>query len=205
MGLDTRGPDGFRLRPDGQPLVIPISFWPGEGGPQKRSVTELAKAHWEAVGIKIDVRELERSSYLQVLRQACDFDMTLWHAGFMSDPLVILNPWHIVPTTWESGAVLWTEWYNTDGQSGEEPPEFVQRMFELWDIMNSIDQGEVTQAGRELLEIYIDPLFSIGMVGLTPWPILAKENLRNIPEHGLTGWDWTYLSRYQPEQFYFEP
>lgn len=205
LGLDRRGSDGFRLRPDGEPLVIQISFWPGEGGPQKRSITELAKAHWEAVGIKIDVRELERS-YLQVLRQASDFDLTLWHTGFMSDPLVILNPWHLVPTTWESGAPLWTEWYNTDGESGEEPPQSVKRLFELWDIMQtSIAEDEVTQEGRELIRIYIENLFSIGTVGLAPWPILVRENLRNIPEHGLLGWDWAYLSRYQPEQFYLEP
>lgn len=204
LGLDKRGPDGFRLRPDGQTLMLEIMFWPGEGGPQKRSVTELSKAYWEAVGIKIDVRETERS-FLQVRREASDFDMTLWHTGFMSDPLVILNPWHLVPTTWESGAPLWTEWYNTDGQSGEVPPEYIQRLFELWDIMKtSIDEDEVTAAGREMVQIYIDNLYSIGTVGLAGWPVLVKEHLRNVPEHGMLAWDWIYLSRYQPEQFFIE-
>lgn len=204
LGLNKRGSDGFRLRPDGKPLMVELMFWPGEAGPQKRSVAELSKAAWEAVGIKIDVKETERS-YLQVRRQASDFDMTLWHTGFMSDPLVILNPWHLVPCTWESGAPLWTEWYNTDGASGEVPPNYVQRLFELWDIMKtSTDEAAVTAAGRELVEIAVDHVYSIGTVGLAGWPILVKENLRNIPETGLMGWDWVYLSRYQPEQFYLE-
>ncbi|NMB11978.1 MAG: ABC transporter substrate-binding protein [Firmicutes bacterium] len=204
MGLDKRGADGFRLRPDGKPLMLEIMFWPGESGPQKRSVTELAKVAWEKIGIKMDVKETERS-YLQVRRQAADFDMTLWHTGFMSDPLVILNPWHLVPTTWESGAPLWTEWYNTNGESGEEPPEYIKRLFGLWEIMQtSLDSDAVTSAGRELVEIYIDNLCSIGTVGLAGWPILIKENLRNVPEMGLMGWDWVYLSRYQPEQFFFD-
>lgn len=204
MGLDQRGADGFRLRPDGQVLELEILFWPGEGGPQKRSITELVRYYWQEIGVKVDVREAERT-YQQVRREAADFDMTLWHTGQMSDPLAILNPWHMVPTTWESGAVYWTEWYNTQGASGEVPPEYVQELFRLWEVMQtSLDPDEVAAAGLELVTIYIDNLYSIGTVGLAGWPILVDNDLRNVPETGLLGWDWVYLSRYRPEQFFFD-
>ncbi len=202
VGLDEWGADGYRLRPDGEPMSIEILYWPGEGGPQKRSITELVQHYWEQLGIEVDVQEAERT-YQQVRREAADFDMTLWHTGQMSDPLFILNPWHLVPTTWESGAPYWTEWYNTEGESGEVPPEYIQRLFHLWEVMQtSLSDEEVVAAGNELMDIYIDNLYSIGTVGLVEWPVLVNEDLRNVPETGLLAWDWVYLSRYRPEQFY---
>jgi len=52
MGLTERDSDGFRLRFDGEPLVILLHYAP-QGGPAQ--VHELMKGYWEAVGVRTDL------------------------------------------------------------------------------------------------------------------------------------------------------
>lgn len=205
MGLDKRDKDGFRLRPDGKPLQITIDFWPGEGGPAKISIVELVQNYWSKVGVKTTSRQLERS-LLQVRRQAGDFDATIWHTGQCSDPLWILNPWHFVPNSWEfSTGPQWAVWYISWGKSGEEPPEEVKKALKLWEtVQTSLDEKKQIEAGKEMLRLFVENLWGIGTVGLQPWPVIAKNNLRNVPEGGLLAWDWVYLARYRPEQFFLK-
>ncbi|NPV78936.1 MAG: ABC transporter substrate-binding protein [Firmicutes bacterium] len=205
MGLNKRAKDGYRLRPDGKVLALTIEYWPGEGGPAKRSIVELVQRYWESVGVKTVVKESERN-LLQVRRQAGDHDVTLWHTGQCSDPLWILNPYHYIPVNWEcSFGPQWVIWYTSGGKSGEEPPEDVKKALKLWETtMTSLDEKEVARAGKEMLRIFVENLWGIGTVGLMPWPVVANEKLRNIPETGLLAWDWVYLARYNPEQFFFK-
>ncbi|MGQ9631750.1 MAG: ABC transporter substrate-binding protein [bacterium] len=205
MGLAKRDAQGFRLRPDGKTLEITIEYWPGEAGTAKTAIAELVQDHWNAIGIKTTAKELERS-FLQVRRQAGDVDVTLWHTGQCSDPLVILNPWHFVPNQWEfSTGPQWAIWYTTGGKSGEEPPADVKRALQAWETMQtSLDEEEVARAGKEMITLFVENLWGIGTVGRTLWPVIANKDLRNVPETGLLGWDWVYLARYHPEQFFFK-
>jgi peptide/nickel transport system substrate-binding protein len=205
MGLDKKDKDGFRLRPDGKPLQITIDYWPGEGGPAKISIVELVQNYWSKVGVRTTSRQLERS-LLQTRRQAGDIDATIWHTGQCSDPLWILNPWHFLPVSWEfTTGPQWALWYTTWGKSGEEPPEEVKRALKLWEtVQTSLDEKKQIEAGKEMLRLFVENLWGIGTVGLQPWPVIAKNNLRNIPEGGLLAWDWVYLARYRPEQFFLK-
>jgi peptide/nickel transport system substrate-binding protein len=58
MGL-KKGGDGFRLRPDGKPLVVTMGFFPlgGETG----LVPQLLTENWNDVGVKTVVTQYERS------------------------------------------------------------------------------------------------------------------------------------------------
>lgn len=203
IGLKWKGE--YRVRPDGERVQFSIQFWPGEGGTAKAKIVELAAQQWKELGLDVSVKQLERS-YLQTLRENGDFDMTIWHTGQMSDPVWILNPWHTVPCSWEASyAPEWALWYTSQGESGEEPPEEVKRIFELWEITKtSFNEEEVIAAAKEIQQIHIGNMWSIGTIGLMPAPVIVSNRLRNVPETGLLAWDWVYLARYTPEQFYLE-
>jgi peptide/nickel transport system substrate-binding protein len=205
MGLDKKDKDGFRLRPDGKPLQITIDYWPGEGGPAKISIVELVQNYWSKVGVRTTSRQLERS-LLQTRRQAGDIDATIWHTGQCSDPLWILNPWHFLPVSWEfTTGPQWALWYTSGGKSGEEPPADVKKALKLWEtVQTSLDEKKQIEAGKEMLKLFVENLWGIGTVGLQPWPVIVKNSLRNVPEGGLLAWDWVYLSRYRPEQFFIK-
>lgn len=201
LGLERSGP--FRTFPDGQPLQLTILFWPGEGGVAKRKTTELVQTYWEAVGIDTNVREVDRT-LLDTRRESGDFDVTLWHTGQMTDPLWILNPWHTVPMSFESSfAPAWASWYQTGGAEGSEPPPEAKRVLELWEITKqSGDQEEVAAAAREIQQIHAENVWSVSTIGSVPAPVIVTNRLRNVPETGTLAFDWVYLARYNPEQFF---
>ncbi len=203
MGLKWQG--NYRVRPDGERVRFTISFWPGEGGTAKAKMLELSAQQWELLGIDVTVKQLERS-YLQTLRENGDYDMTIWHCGQMSDPVWILNPWHTTLSSWESGwAPAWRTWIATDGKQGEEPPAEVLHQYNLWEVVKtSFDEEEVVAAVNEMQRIHMENMWTFGTLGLMPAPVIVNEKLRNVPETGLLAWDWVYLSRYAPEQFYLQ-
>ncbi len=67
-----------------------------------------------------------------------------------------------------------------------------------------MDPQDRIRLGKDLLKSQADNLWVIGTVGLWPAPVVVKNNLRNVPEKGLHGWDvmWTYP--YNPEQFFLK-
>ena len=46
--------------------------------------------------------------------------------------------------------------------------------------------------------------WTIGTVGAFPQPLIISNAMHNIPEKGMASWDWGYMARYHPEQFYLK-
>jgi len=203
MGL-KRGPDGYRLRPDGKRLEITLEYVQMET--PKRQTTELVQHYWDAIGIKVAVKEI--TGELQSTRaQANLIQMGLWHAdrcGF----LFPLEPFWWVPMRfgWENTwSPLWAQWYVTGGKAGEEPPKELKRLLQLWEKMKTTtSEKERIRLGKEILKSNAENLWTIGTVGLAPQPVIVRSTLRNIPEKVSIGWDtlWTYP--YNPCQFFFK-
>src|SRR5690606_1229339 len=76
LGLE-RGADGFRLRPDGQPLVINLQYAIQFGSVARH---ELAKEYWEDVGIRVELREVSTEAY-RAMASANDHDIAITTSG----------------------------------------------------------------------------------------------------------------------------
>lgn len=204
LGLDKRDKNGYRLRPDGKVLRLTLEFWPGESGPAKTSIAELIVSYWNDIGIQAVMKTQERSLRQQRV-EAAEHDITLWHGGMLTDPTFLSQPWHYVPMfTFNSYAPQWARWYSSKGTAGEEPPPEVKRLYDLWDIMNTGSEAEQVAAARGMIRDHVENLRTIGTVGMVPQPVIVNKHLRNIPEEGILSWDWYYVGRYNPEQFFFE-
>ncbi|MCX7796673.1 MAG: ABC transporter substrate-binding protein [bacterium] len=203
MGL-KRGPDGYRLRPDGKRLEITLEYVQMET--PKRQTTEFVVRYWDAIGIKVAVKEV--TGELQSTRvMANKMQMSLWHAdrcGF----LFPLEPFWWVPMRyqWEvNWCPLWAQWYTTGGKAGEEPPKELKRLIDLWEKMKvTTSEKERIRLGKEILKSNAENLWTIGTVGLAPHPVIVRTNLRNIPEKSVTGWDTLWSYPYNPCQFFFK-
>jgi len=204
MGL-KRGPDGYRVRPDGKRLEILIEYTPVDTirGP----VSEFVQQQWDKLGIKVAVKEIT-TELQQVRAPGNQMDMTVWNADKCTDILFPITPMWFVPynTGWENGwCPLWAQWYASKGKSGEEPPKEAKRLLDLWEKMLSTTiESQRTKLGQEILKSNAENLWTIGTVGLAPVPIIARNNLRNIPEKGIWGWDYFWAMLYNPEQFFFK-
>ena len=71
-------------------------------------------------------------------------------------------------------------------------------------MQSTMDKEENICLGKEILRSQAENLWVIGFVGMPPLPMIVRDNLRNVPERGLWGWDLLWACIYHPEQFFLE-
>jgi len=207
MGLG-KGKDGYRLRPDGEILAMTIEYCPAEG--PRAKICQLVGEYWEKVGVKVEVKEIARTLYL-TRGKAVERDMGIWQFGGVAElnlqaaRLKRFRPPFSAPVN-PASSIEWWNWYTSNGETGEEPPEEIKRLFRLCDewLTTVIGTEEYMRLGKEILTINVENLYCIGTVGQAPWPIIIKNNLKNTPEKGAFGWSYRIWKPYQPDQWFFK-
>ena len=204
IGLTGRDSRGLRLLPDGRPMDIIVET-SGEGAEQT-DVLELVQEAWLKLGIRIFTRPLQR----QVLRNrvfAGDNLMTIWFGLENGVPSADMSPAEFAPTTQQQ--YMWPKWgqyFETRGAAGEPPdlPE-AERLLELyhaWRLATSPAQR--TEIWREMLAIWADQVYSLGIVGAVPQPVAASARLRNLPAEAIFNWEpGAQFGIYRPDTFWF--
>jgi len=204
IGLKWDENHEYRLRPDGKKLTIILEY--AEMETPKTPTTELVKEYWKKIGIDLRVKVI--SGELNSVRyMGNEVQVGLWHAdrcGFLFDS----EPFWFVPMRyqWEcTWAPLWAQWYVTDGEKGEEPPEELKKNIKRWEKMQiTMDEEERVHLGKEILRSQAENLWTIGTVGLAPHPVIVRNNLRNVPEKAVLGWDYFWTLPQKPEQYFLK-
>lgn len=208
MGLDQRDADGFRLRPDGETLFMNFQVSVPEQAWQQ--IGELITSYWNAVGVKTNYKLIEVGLYNE-LRDGNQHDVAAWaldvdDIGDFSNDLQNLRPF------WGSraSAHLWDDWFDTNGEDGEEPPDEIKELDALADELLAHPFGSegYLESGAKFYEMSFENLYMIGTIQRPPQPLLFKKNLLNTPPNDTTGqWSWSYRQwvMFLPEQWYFAP
>jgi len=71
-------------------------------------------------------------------------------------------------------------------------------------MLSTTDEEVRARAGKELLSAFAENLWTIGTVGMAPFPLTVKNNLRNVPEKGYWGFDYYFWAPTIPTQWYFQ-
>jgi len=200
MGLE-RGADGWRLRPDGKPLIINFEFYQQSYPVQ---VNPLVKEYWEAVGVQARLKEVTTEA-ARARRSSNEHEVDTgsnsecFEMGFISDPTVLYPPFE------DAMGIPWADWYQTDGASGEEPPDYAKRLFELaeqWRLVEPLSD-EYDAIAKEMIQIHLDHMLAIGIVGEQPAPTVVSNRLGNVPEwpvqnssvfraRAMSAWQWYF-------------
>ncbi|MHC8509865.1 MAG: ABC transporter substrate-binding protein [Rhodospirillales bacterium] len=205
LGLKKRGSGGVRLLPDGRPMEMIVET-PGED-PQQADVLELIHDSWLAAGIKLYTKPLQR----EVFRNRIYSGATLmavssgWENGV---PTAMTPPMEQIPSAqhqyqWPK----WGQYFQTGGMAGEAPDlPAAQRLMELAQAWVDAPGAAAKRAAwDEMLKIHADQVFVIGLVNAVPQPVVVADNLRNVPEEGLYGWDpGARFGAYRPDLFWFD-
>ncbi len=204
-GLSARDDDGLRLLPDGRTASLIVES-AGEST-LETDVLELVTDHWRQVGLKLHVRTSQRDVFRS--RALGGEIMVSVQQGIDNGiPTADMSPSGLAPTGDEQ--LQWPVWglhYLSAEQKGEAPdlPE-AKRLVDLmrqWKRSSSTAERETIWT--EMLSIYTDQVFSIGIVNGTLQPIVTARNLTNVPEKGLYGFDPTaFLGVYLPDTFWFD-
>lgn len=209
LGLKYDADKKFRLRPDGKPLALVIEVDAGRA--DLAEVCNLIKGYWAKVGINISVKSQDQQFFMQRMR-ANDHDIGVWAIGGSSEvysrqnePIRYRPPWHWTNTP--LGGPLWRQWFDTSGKEGLEPPEIIEK---LWDVSEQwrqepLGSDKYKSLAAEMLQINAENAWCIGTVGLVPRVGIVKNTVRNAPKKGqIVSIEYNMWAYYLPEQWYFE-
>lgn len=203
MGL-TVASDGWRVRPDGQTLIVYIEY-PQQAGPV--IVTELIKEYWEAVGVKTEIKEVSTEAF-RARTLTNDQDVALWMNAGTALPSLVANQVRLYPPfaigLHSFTGIPWMDWWNSNGTEGEEPPDEMKALREMAIEFGNLEAGteEWMELGAEIVEIHLENMFAIGTVGNVPTPLIVSNRLGNVPEWGFAHSDYYFMYPFRVDQFY---
>lgn len=205
MGLTERDSRGVRLLPDGRPMEIIIET-AGEDTEQT-DVLELIHDSWMGIGIKVYSKPLQR----EVLRNrifAGTTLMSIWFGLENGIPTADMSPNELAPT--DQQHLQWPKWgqyYQSNGKAGEpidmDVPRRLASLNESWVVADETEDRATIW--HEMLDLFTDNVFTIGLVSGVRQPVVVNNRLRNVPPRGVYNWDpGAHFGMFRPDTFWFD-
>ncbi|MDH3413588.1 MAG: hypothetical protein OEM98_14040, partial [Gammaproteobacteria bacterium] len=203
MGL-ARGSSGFRMLPDGRPLVVNWAF-----SRQFAGTPELPmkiRDYWAAVGVEAKLSEIT-TEQSRARAWANDMDINMeWDVPF--EPNLISDPYLYVPPYSNLGplfGVPWKKWMDSDGKEGEEPPDWVKRLYALAQEWRTVQPGSARymEIGTEMVQINLNHMSIIGTLGLAPSPVVVSRRLKNVTNWTIDHYSYGRTYPFRPDQWFF--
>lgn len=193
IGLTKHDRHGYRLRPDGKRLMLVNSVftpWPEENV----EIQEMVRQYWKRIGLQVTAKPVSRDLWMTRVK-AAQHDMASYAAcfGIQGQPPTERPEFFPYDNTCYF-APLWGLWFNSGGKEGEEPPQAVKELMEIYKKIKAEPSLEKRNAlARKAFAIHAENLWMIGI--LTPnmkyLYRLAKNDLKN--ESGEVS-DFFYIS-----------
>ncbi|HEX7041427.1 MAG TPA: ABC transporter substrate-binding protein [Trueperaceae bacterium] len=207
--MPERGPDGMRLRPDGQPFTFQVMV-NAEARPYFVDIVQLLERDWEQVGIDTVIVSVSNDAFF-TRRQDPSIDAYAWIGENGSGLLPILGVAFDAFTP--EAAWGWIAWRTLQQNPAAtvtaepiEPPAEVKRQYELMtEIQGAVDPAERERLMGEFLQISADTFYTIGL-SLPAGDYYAVSNrLKNVPDRVISGWLYPGPAPANFETFYIAP
>jgi peptide/nickel transport system substrate-binding protein len=205
LGLTERDSSGIRLLPDGRRMQIVVETAGEEV--EQTDVLELVRDDWRKLGIGMFIKPSQREVLYNRVK-AGSTQMAIWSGleNALIKPAMVpaeLAPLNPEQFHWPA----WGLWAQTRGQMGEEPDfEPVERLIALKDAWAAAeDDAGRSAAWEEMLSIWADQVFTIGIVQGVDQLVVVSDRLRNVPVRGVYNFDpGAYFGMYRPDTFWFD-
>lgn len=172
MGLAWDANHEYRLRPDGERLMLPIDYY--DVTPPATPGGELVREFWREIGIDAQLKQVNGQFYWQ-MRGANETLGTIWWANGLSPAdTVFVGSFLMTPSWWD--------WFNSRGETGKEPqdPAAVELMQLYREIEAATSEEERVRLGIEIFENHQENVWIIGTVAGAPVPFVYNKDLGNI-------------------------
>lgn len=172
MGLEWDANNEFRLRSDGERLVLPVDYY--DVTPPATPGGELIREFWVEIGVDTKVEQVNGQFYWQK-RGANETVGTIWWANGLSPAdAVFVSSFLMTPSWWD--------WYNSQGEGGLEPqdPEAVKLVELFWDLQSATTEEDQIRLGIEIFESHKENVWNIGTVASAPQPFIYNQGLGNV-------------------------
>ena len=204
VGLTNRDDDGMRILPDGRTAQIVVET-AGEST-LETDILELVTDHWRKIGVSLFIRTSQRDVF-RSRAMGGDIMMSMWSGLENGVPTADMNPGQLAPSA--DDQMQWPVWgmhYLSLGQYGHAPeiPEAARLVDLLKAWRQTTESSQRVEIWAQMLDIYTQQVFSIGIVNGVHQPVLRSARLNNVPAEGLYGFDPTsYLGVYMPDTFWY--
>ncbi len=205
IGLSRRDDRGIRLLANGQPLEI-ILQTAGEST-EETDVLELVTDSWLQLGIKLLIKPSQRQVFRERVFSGSAM-MSVWSGLDNALPNADTSPEELAPTA--QNQLQWPKWgqyYETGGKAGEavDLPAAARLLTLNQQWRQATDFAQRRKIWLQMLAIYADQVFTIGIVRGVPQPVVVNADLRNVPVEGLFSWaPGAYFGLYKPDTFWFD-
>ncbi len=172
MGLEWDTNSEFRLRPDGQRMVLPIDYY--DVTPPATPGGELLREFWVEIGVDTKIEQVNGQFYWQK-RGANETVGTIWWANGLSPADTVFVSSFLMTPSW------WT-WFGAQGTDGTEPqdPEAVKLIELFWELEAATTEEEQIRLGIAIFENHKENVWNIGTVASAPQPFVYSQGLGNI-------------------------
>jgi len=172
MGM-KKGPDGYRVGPDGKKFVIPFEV--AAIAPDVVPLTELVMAQWRSLGLDVTMKTI---------------DPTLWGTRNAANQLRATVGW-VHTQLWYMGdwgqgywGPLWNEWYTTGGKQGEKPPADVEKLYNLINQVSVSSPDEAQKAIEQVHQELGKNLWFFVPIENVKQPVIVNAKLGNVTDKG---------------------
>jgi peptide/nickel transport system substrate-binding protein len=204
IGLTTKDSDGTRLLPDGRPCAIIVED-SGESS-EKSDVLELIRDSWRHIGVQL----YSKPAQLTLFRRRVFSGEALMSIdkGIENGlATATMSPAEFAPTSQEQLEwPKWGEYIETKGKSGDAPDlPAAKKLYQLYgDWLAATNDEDQAKIWHDMLKIWSDEVFSIGLVAGVLQPVVVNDRLRNVPSEGIYNWDpGAHFGIYKPDGFWF--
>lgn len=192
IGMDKKDSEGFRYYPGTTKRAVIELSWVNAFGPWG-DVGQIVSRNWEKVGVKTSLVERQRALHFQ-MRDANELQSEMWQEDSGAFPFSVTtkyDPRNIGNGVGLTLAPLVGKWYSTSGKEGVAPSADLKKVVDLLDKAKVSGEADRVAIAKELYTVWVDNMFEIGIVGLTPMVqgvVVVNNNLLNVPK--LAGNDW---------------
>jgi len=180
VGLDQRDADGWRLAPDGKRFEFRMDIRIDWNIFIKSA--EVIQAHLEEVGIYTPLKMVEGGLWGQI-RDANELYASIDWCDDCNWPYLVTD---YMPTARIRWGQLWHRWIETEGKEGEEPPEWMKELYDLYSEMMSIDPrtARAEAAEKRFAEWFMEYVPLLPLARDVANPYIVPANAGNIPHSG---------------------
>ena len=194
------GDDGFYTFADGTPILLVMETMYDSGSPA--DALELIAQWWNEVGIQTEIQVSTRDVYWP-RAGANEVMVATWGTDRGLVPMV--DPIYQFPfdeRSWMAPAM--GIWYKSGGADGMEPTAELQAAMDLYDeYKQTVDPARQVEICQELVRMTTENVWTLGTVGLSPNPVVVKNNFMNVAENHTADWIIMTPGTMDPAHFYF--
>lgn len=202
-GYEWNSAHTVRIMPNGQEFNIIL-----ETIEEFVPVAEMACEYWTAVGVKVTLKQVERSYYLERGKnnerdmQAFTLD-SVGEFNLRGAAFSRLRPGNAYDDLEFMRA--YKDYWDSNGSKGEQPPADIQQLYEdclRFGTLTNTDP-EYATLGESILQRISDQCWFIG-VSVSPRLVIISNRLGNTPTEGTFANDYNFWKPYRGDTWYFK-